>query len=223
MLALSFTESSLSKYSVKHLGCSNQWAELVSCSSIACMWCVCCVLVVQSCQTLCNPTDCSPTGSSVHGILEERILKRLAVPSSRGSSRPRDRTLVSCTAGRFFTVWATGVVNINRRILGYMKCSEENHIGWCDRNEWRAWDSDRVAGLVLLAKEYSCSMMRSQQWYDIRKEQFSQKQQWREMPGARNELGVFQKERRPEWLEQKGQEMRGLEERNKESEFFKFW
>ena len=68
------------------------------------MWCVCCVLVAQSCQTLCNPTDCSPTGSSVHGILEERILKRLAVPSSRGSSRPRDRTLVSCTAGRFFTV-----------------------------------------------------------------------------------------------------------------------
>lgn len=40
------------------------------------------------------------------------------------------------------------------------------------------------------------------------------------MPGAGNELGVFQKERRPEWLEQKGQEMRGLEECNKESEFF---
>ena len=63
-----------------------------------------CVLVAQSCLTLCNPTDCSPTGSSVHGILQARILEWLAIPFSRGSSQFGDQTLVPCIAGRFFTV-----------------------------------------------------------------------------------------------------------------------
>ena len=65
------------------------------------------VLVAQSCPTLCNPMDCSPPGFSVHGILQARILEWVAIPFSRGSSWPRDRTWVSCTAGSFFTVWAT--------------------------------------------------------------------------------------------------------------------
>ena len=56
------------------------------------------VLVIQSCLTLCDPTDCSPPGSSVHGILKARILEWVAIPSSRGSSQPRDRTQVSCIA-----------------------------------------------------------------------------------------------------------------------------
>ena len=54
------------------------------------------------CPTLCNPMDCSPPGSSVHGIIQER-LEWVAMPSSRASSQPRDRTQVSCLAGRFFT------------------------------------------------------------------------------------------------------------------------
>ena len=58
--------------------------------------------VTQSCLTLCNPTDFSLLGSSVHGILQARILEWVAVPFSRGSSRPRDR--VSCIAARFFTI-----------------------------------------------------------------------------------------------------------------------
>ena len=66
--------------------------------------CVCvCVLVAQSCPTLCSPMDCSPPGSSVHGILQVRILEWVAIPFSRGSSQPRDRTWVSCIAGGFFT------------------------------------------------------------------------------------------------------------------------
>ena len=48
--------------------------------------------VAQSCLTLCNPMDCSPLGSSVHGILQAMILERTAMPSPRGSSLPRDRT-----------------------------------------------------------------------------------------------------------------------------------
>ena len=48
------------------------------------------VLVAQSCPTLCGPMDCSLLGSSVHGILQARILKWVAIPFSRGSSQPRD-------------------------------------------------------------------------------------------------------------------------------------
>ena len=54
------------------------------------------VLVSQSCLTLCDPLGCSPLGSSVHGILQARILEWVAMLSSRGSSLPRDQTWVSC-------------------------------------------------------------------------------------------------------------------------------
>ena len=56
---------------------------------------------------LCDPMDCSPSGSSVHGILQARILECVAIPVSRASSWPRDWTRVSCIAGRFFTICAT--------------------------------------------------------------------------------------------------------------------
>ena len=58
---------------------------------------VCCglCLVAQSCLTLCDPTDYSPPGFSAHWILQARILEWVAMPSSRGSSQPRDRTQVS--------------------------------------------------------------------------------------------------------------------------------
>ena len=62
------------------------------------------VRVTQSCPTLCNPMDCSPTVSSVYGALQARILEWVAMPSSRGSSHPRDSTWVSHIAGRFFTI-----------------------------------------------------------------------------------------------------------------------
>ena len=56
----------------------------------------------QSCPALCDPIDCILPGSSVHGVLQIRILEWVAMPSSRGSSQPRDRTQVLCIAGRFF-------------------------------------------------------------------------------------------------------------------------
>ena len=65
-----------------------------------------CAKLLQSCLILCNP-DCSPPGSSVHGILQARTLEWVAMPSSRGSSWPRNQTRVSCTADIFFTSWAT--------------------------------------------------------------------------------------------------------------------
>ena len=63
--------------------------------------------VTQSCPTLCDPVDCSPPGSSVHGILQARILEWVAISFSRGSSQPRDQTQVSRIAGRCFNLWAT--------------------------------------------------------------------------------------------------------------------
>ena len=70
-------------------------------------WGVVVVLVAQSCLTLCDPKDCSPPGSSLHGILQARILEWVAIPFSGGSSQPRDQTQVFFTAGGFFTAWAT--------------------------------------------------------------------------------------------------------------------
>ena len=61
------------------------------------------VLVAQSCLTLCDPMDCGPPGSSLHGILQARILEWVAIPFSRGFSQVRDQTQVSCIAGGFFT------------------------------------------------------------------------------------------------------------------------
>ena len=58
--------------------------------------------------TVCNPMDCSLPGSSVHEILQARVLEWVATPSSRGSSRPRDWASVSCIAGRFFTTELPG-------------------------------------------------------------------------------------------------------------------
>ena len=65
----------------------------------------------QSCLTLCEPMDCSPPGSSVHGILQAGILEWVAMPSSKGSSQPRARThisYVSCTGRQFFTTFGEG-------------------------------------------------------------------------------------------------------------------
>ena len=61
---------------------------------------------LQSSLILCDPMDCSLPGSSVHRILQARIMEWVAIPFSKGSSRPRDQTLF-CIAGRFFTTWAT--------------------------------------------------------------------------------------------------------------------
>ena len=61
-----------------------------------CDFCLLCTKSLQSCLTLCDPMDCSPPGSSVHGILQVKILEWVAMSSSRGSSPPRDWTQVYC-------------------------------------------------------------------------------------------------------------------------------
>ena len=63
--------------------------------------------VAQLCLTLCDPVDCSLSGSSFYGIFKARVLEWIAISFSRGSSWPRNRNRVSCIAGRRFTVWAS--------------------------------------------------------------------------------------------------------------------
>ena len=78
------------------------------------------VQLLQSCLTLCDPVDCSLPGSSVHEILQARILKWVAMPSSKGSFQPRDWNFVSfisCIVGRFFTNESLGKPIISNSIF----------------------------------------------------------------------------------------------------------
>ena len=73
-------------------------------------WDALCAKSLQSWLIFCNPMDYSPPGSSVHGIFQAIILEWVAMPSSRGSSPPRDRTHLLCLqhlTGGFFTTSAT--------------------------------------------------------------------------------------------------------------------
>ena len=65
-------------------------------------------MCAQSCPTLCDPMDCSPPGSSFHGIFQARVLEWAAISSSRGTSQPWYQTHFSCIAGRFFTTELPG-------------------------------------------------------------------------------------------------------------------
>ena len=65
------------------------------------------VLVAQLFLTLCDPMNCSPPSSSVHGILQTRLLEWVATPFSKGSSQPRDWIQVSYLACGDFTIWST--------------------------------------------------------------------------------------------------------------------
>ena len=82
------------------LPCESKWSE-----------------VTQSCPTLCNPMDCSLPGSSLHGILQARVLKWVASSFSRGSSQPRDQTPVSRIPGRYFNLWATREAQVSLKSI----------------------------------------------------------------------------------------------------------
>ena len=69
---------------------------------------ICCWFSRQVISNSCNPVNWSLPGSSVHGVLQARILEWVAVPFSRGSAQPRDWIMVSHVAGRFFTSWPSG-------------------------------------------------------------------------------------------------------------------
>ena len=79
---------------------------------------------------------CSPQGSSVHGILRERILEWVAIPFSKGFSCPRDQTQFSCIARRFFTIWTTR--EGNNQLSG----------SWNGKVSWAPMDSTEYPALA---------------------------------------------------------------------------
>ena len=99
--------------------------------------------VIQSCPTLCDPVDCSPPSSSVHGTLQAGILEWVAISFSRGSSQLRDWTWVSCITGGCFTLWA---------ITSLLKWNEWNFWEWLCGGQlcWNftCYVSNRYFGLV---------------------------------------------------------------------------
>ena len=88
-----------------------------------------------SCVRLCNPMDCSLPGSSIHEILQARILEWIVIAFSRRSSRPRDQTRVSLIAGRRFTIWAT------REALSSIKRTKKVHNSLCALFSWLSTSS----------------------------------------------------------------------------------
>ena len=110
------------------IGQLHVWSVCVACSYFS--WSGSDGLVSKSCPTLCEPTGCSPPGSSVHGFLQARILEWVDLSSSKGSSWPRDGTPISCRADGFFTIWATGegqnALNLNQE----MSCGGLRTISW---------------------------------------------------------------------------------------------
>ena len=89
-------------------------------NELSCM----CAQSLQSCPTLCNPMDHSPPGSSVHEILKARILEWIAMPFSRGSSQPRDRTR-TCLYCRWIIY---PLSHLGSRELSHIHPLWENHI-----------------------------------------------------------------------------------------------
>ena len=87
---------------------------------------------------LCDPMDCSLSGSSIHGIFQARVLEWIAIAFSRGSSWPRNRTWVSHIAGRCFTVWATREMVHHRGL----ECeSRKSRDTWSYRQIW-PWSTE---------------------------------------------------------------------------------
>ena len=83
-----------------------------------------------SCSVLSDtlwPHGCSLPGSSVHGIPQARVLEWVTMPSSRGSSWHRYGTWISCIAGGFFTVWATGEAQFALICLQSLRCLWPEH------------------------------------------------------------------------------------------------
>ena len=101
----------------------------------------------------CDLMDCSLPGSSVHGILQSRILEWTAIPFSWGSSGPRDQTRVSCIAGRFFTttpIWEAAIQNKKIEKKRSCGCSENSS---SDRSRVEGGGDDQIIKEIVESRE----------------------------------------------------------------------
>ena len=120
------------------------------------------VKVTQSCPILRDPMD-----YTVHGIFQARILEWVAISFSRGSSHPRDWTQVSCTAGRFFTIWATRDTQVFIELFKFSFCSITNwdiDLDYCN-NEWFALERNRDHSVIFeIAPKYCIQTLLLSVW-----------------------------------------------------------
>ena len=105
---------------------------------------------LQSCLTLCNPMDYTLPGSSVHGILQTRTLEWAAMPFSRGSSPPRDRTCISCVSCVGSQVLDLLSHQGNPGLHYFFSIEGEGTAGrdWLVDNAWEGRPSIKAGGLV---------------------------------------------------------------------------
>ena len=121
----STSDQSLSRRELYHLveyGWFANTKASLSCNDVLCVF-------SQLCLTVCDHMDCGPPGSSVHGIIQARILEWVAISSSRGSSQPRNWTHISCgscIAGGIFTCWAIGEAHLSRILPSYSTWKEKH-------------------------------------------------------------------------------------------------
>ena len=124
------------------------------------------LLVTQSCPTLCNPRDCSQTGFSVHGIRQVRILEWVAILFSRGSSWLRDRTGVSCIAGRLFSIWTTRETQNGRGL--WQNPGETFYCSVVDQWKVKQWSGEWLLGVRWPWQHMAkCHQGRSVPWPDM--------------------------------------------------------
>ena len=110
--------------------------------------------ITHLCPTLCDPMDCIPPGSSVHGIFQVRILEWVAISLSRGSSWPSDWTPVSCIScihKQICYCWATLEEGSMVKAKDLLACNGVCPISWNQleaKEEFWARDGNRATGLV---------------------------------------------------------------------------
>ena len=125
---------------------------------------VCCVCVNHS--GVSDSLRPHKPGSSVHGILQSRIVEWVAIPFSRGSSKPWDWTQVSCIAGRFFASWATRV-EINYLIS--LIAETQKKTLYMDITRWSTPKSDWLYSLQpKMEKLYTVSKKKTRSWLWLR-------------------------------------------------------
>ena len=123
------------------------------------------MLVAQSCLTPCNPKD----SSSVHGILQARILEWVAIPFSGESSWPRNRIWVFCTAGRFFTNSVTGEARLSiayifltlfqTDILIPLLTKHINNQNKTENQIWTPWETPWISLILQSNESRACSFI----------------------------------------------------------------
>ena len=149
------------------------------------------MLVAQSCLTLCDTVDCSLPDSSVHGILQARILEWVTISFSRESSQPRYGNWVSCTAGRFFTVWAPIEALLNSKSLVKPGSSVRHHKSQVSQSPTALFHTIHLPAWILQAFNFQPIKASSEKAIATHSSTLAWKILWMEGPGGLQSMGSW--------------------------------